>query len=112
MTGLPVGNPTSSFAETIIDVDVVMTIDSIEIFGDETEIFNNTLNVFTAAFLKAGGNLEVVIIDRNAICNATLADIRNCADQNLSRYRRVKTVIEGNNAVIRSEEHTSELQSH
>ena len=100
ITGLPVGNPTSSFAETTMDADIVMTIDKIENFGDETKMFNDALNVFTVAFLLAGGNLEVVVIDRNAICNSALTDSGNCSDQNLSQYRHVKTVVEGNDAVM------------
>jgi len=85
MPWLPLGIATSSFAETTMDADIVMTIDKIENFGDETEMFNDALNVFTVAFLLAGGNLEVVVIDRNTICISTLTDHEGCSDQNLAR---------------------------
>ena len=85
ITGLPVGNPTSSFAETTMDADIVMTIDENTNFGDEAEMFNNVLNVFTAAFLITGGNLKIVAIDRNTICISALTDIERCSDQNRSR---------------------------
>ena len=68
------GATTSSFAETTIDTDIVMTIDRIDSFGDEAEKFNNFLNVFTAAFLASGGNLHIVAINSHTICISVPSD--------------------------------------
>ena len=66
--GLPLGNVHSVFAETTLDTDFVITVDPSRSFNDEAEMFNNFLNVFTAAYIAADGNLEVVALDENTIC--------------------------------------------
>ncbi len=66
--GLPLGNVHSAFAETAMDTDIIMTIDTSDSFNDEAEMFNNVLNVFTAAYIATDGNLEVVVLGENTIC--------------------------------------------
>ncbi len=85
MTWLPLGNAMSSFAETTMDTDIVMTIDESDNFGDDAEMFNNFLNAIAGAVIMTDGNLEVVLIDHNTICISTLTDHEGCPDQHLSR---------------------------
>jgi len=101
VTGLPLGNVNSSFAETTMDTDIVIVIDSGENFGDEDEMFNNALNVFTAAFVATGGNLEVVVMDRNTICISAPPDSGGCSsDENRARYRHVRSDVESNDTRV------------
>jgi len=85
MTGLALGNPKSSFAETTMDANIVMTMDESANSGDDTEMFNNFLNAIAGAVIMTDGNLAVVLIDRNTICISALTDSEGCSDQHLSR---------------------------
>ncbi len=60
----------SAFAQIPLENDIIMVIDRGEPFDDEAETFNNLLNVFTAAFIAAKGNLEIVALGHNTICIA------------------------------------------
>ena len=77
MTGASLGTVESLLAETPMDGDMVMSLETNDNYGDEAEMFNNVLNVFTAAFLITGGNMEVVVIDPNTICISPA--IEDCA---------------------------------
>ncbi len=78
-----------------------MAIDTSANFGDEAEMCNNVLNVFTAAFGATGGNLEVVVMSRKTICISAPTDSGGCSsDENLARYRHVKTDVESNDARV------------
>ena len=79
VSGGALGNINSSFAENTTDADIIMTIDVTDSFGDEAEVFNNVLNVFTAAFLGTNGNIEIVAMDRNTICISARSDSRGCS---------------------------------
>ena len=71
VTGLLFENVNSSFAvEPMMGEvgDIEMWIDTREQFDDEATMFNNFLNVFTAAFLATDGNLEVMVLNQNTIC--------------------------------------------
>lgn len=101
VTGLPLGNVNSSFAQTTMDTDIIIAIDTSENFGDEAEMCNNILNVFTAAFVATGGNLEVVDMNRKTICISAPTDSGGCSsDENLARYRHVKMDVESNVARV------------
>ncbi len=76
----------------------MVTIDPSESFGDEAESFNNVLTVLIFAFLATDGNLEVVVIDRNAICFSALTGTGGCSDEKLSRNRPVTTDVKSKKA--------------
>ena len=66
--GVPLGNIHSAFAETEMDTDIVMTIDTNQNFEVDPEIFDSLLIVVTAAFLATDGNLEVMVLGENTVC--------------------------------------------
>ncbi len=96
--GLPLGNVHSVFAETTMDTDIVMTIDTNESFNDEAEMFNNFLNVFTAAYIATDGNLEVVVLDENTICIS--AQNGNCTSKTAPENRDKTTEVERKKAPV------------
>jgi len=80
---------------------IIIAIDTSENFGDEAEMLNNVLNVFTAAFVATDGNLEVVVMNRHTICISAPPDSGGCSsDENLARYRHMRTDVESNEARV------------
>jgi hypothetical protein len=80
--------------------DIEMWIDTSEKFDDEAEMFNNILNVFTAAFVASDGNLEVVVLDHNTICISARTGSGGCSSYAPARYRHVETDVESNDARV------------
>ena len=91
VSGGVLGKGNSSFAEAAMDSDIFMTIDTRENFGGEAEMFNNVLNVFTAAFLATNGNLEIVAMDRHTICISARPGSGGCPKNDPKRFRHVAT---------------------
>lgn len=100
VTGLPLGNINSSFAETTMDAEIIMAIDSSENLGDEAEMFNNILNVFTAAFVASDGALEVMVMDRHSICISARMSSGGCSKNAPPWYRYVATDMENHDARV------------
>ena len=101
VTELSLGNVNSFFAQTTMDTDIIIAIDTSENFGDEAEMLNNVLNVFTAAFVATDGNLEVVVMNRNTICISAPPDSGDrSSDENLARYRHMRTDVESKEARV------------
>ena len=89
VTAMPLGNAQSAFAETTMDTNIIMFIDTNGNLSNESLMFNNVLNVFTAAFIASGGDLEIVVIDENTVCISATTSSESCSsDENhlLSRY--------------------------
>ncbi len=97
--GVSLGNIHSAFAETVMDTDIIMTIDTSESFNDEAEMFNNFLNVFTAAYIASDGNLEVVVLGKNTICIS--AQNGNCMRKATSHNPAIETKVERKKAPVR-----------
>lgn len=103
VTGLLLGNVNSSFAvEPMVGEvgDIEMWIDTREKFDDEATMFNNVLNVFIAAFIATGGNLEVVVLGHNTICISARTGSGGCSSNAPPRYRHVETDVESNDARV------------
>ena len=97
-TGALWGNVHSASAETTMDSDIVMTIDTSRSFNDEAEMFNNFLNVFTAAYIATDGNLEIVNLDKNTICIS--AHNGSCAETTTSQNDDMPLEVEPKKAPV------------
>ncbi len=97
--GVPLGNVHSAFAETAMDTDIFMTIDTSKSFNDEAEMFNNVLNVFTAAYIATDGNLEVVVLGENTICIS--AQNGSCMSKAASQNPDMETKVKSKKAPVR-----------
>lgn len=103
VTWLLLGNVNSSFAvEPMVGEvgDIEMWIDTSEKFDDEATMFNNRLNVFIAAYIATGGNLDIVVLDHNTICISARTGSGGCSSNAPPRYRHVETDMEGKDARV------------
>ncbi len=97
--GVSLGNIHSAFAETAMNTDIIMTIDTSESFNDEAELINNVLNVFTAAYIATDGNLEVVVLGENTICIS--AQSGSCTSKTAPHNPDIVTKAESKKAPVR-----------
>ena len=101
-SGLLLGNVNSSFANPTMVGDAgdfemwINTNETLE--DDETEMFNNFLNVFIAAYVATEGNLEVVVLDHNTICIS--GHNGSCLSKVAPPNREVATEVESKKAPV------------
>lgn len=89
VTGLWLGNASSSFAETGTDQDIIISVDLGSGSAADVQKFNHFLNIYTAAFLESEGNLEVVVVDRNTICISARTGSEGCSGNTSTLDRHV-----------------------
>ena len=83
------GHVDSSFAETTMNDDIIMTIDTSEDFVDETTMFKNILYVFISAYIVTDGNPDIVVLDHNTVCISPRSDSGGCSSHASQGSRQV-----------------------